>query len=124
MTPYNRSSPATTWVRIGSMTRLLNLACSASSSEVYAAVSSLNASSGSSAIRSMPPGPETLARFALAASIAAWPALIELMDRCWPWPPNAYTPSPRPPTTMTSARIASAARRWVSRRDASGVTRR
>ena len=35
MTPYSRSSPATTWVRIGSMTRLLNLAFSASSSDVY-----------------------------------------------------------------------------------------
>ena len=43
-----------------------------------------------------------------------------------PVPPGAkaHTPSPSPPKTTRNARSATAARRCVSRRDASGVTRR
>jgi len=41
-----------------------------------------------------------------------------------PWPPSTKTAAPRPPTTMTSESTATAARRCISRRALSGVTRR
>ena len=62
--------------------------------------------------------------FARALASASWPALTELMAPSWRWPPNAQTDIARLPTTTSSAMRAIAARRWVSRREASGVTRR
>ena len=84
---------------------------------------SRTASSRLSAMRSIP-GPDTRARLAFALSRASWPALTELIASCCRWPPNAQTDIARLPTTTSSAISAMAARRWVSRRLANGVTRR
>jgi hypothetical protein len=62
--------------------------------------------------------------FSLALSIAAWPALTELIAPDGVRPPKAHTDMARLPTTTRRAMSAIAARRCVSRREARGVTRR
>ena len=90
---------------------------------LYASVSRSRAWLGSSVTRSMP-GPMTWARSACAWSRAVWPALTELMASCWPRAAEGVDRQPEPTDDDDQARIARAARRCVSRREASGVTRR
>ena len=119
----SRSSPANVFARSGSrvaagtMPSAVPIAAQAFESSSYALA-------GSPSTRSTP-GAKTWLRLALIVSRAASAAATDERTLVPPVPPpKANRAVPNVTITRTKARIAIAARRWVSRFAAAGVTRR
>src|SRR5664280_917802 len=88
-----------------------------------ASLRSCSARAGSAAMRSVPLS-KTKRTSSRAVASACSPAVICGIWVVAPEPPITQRPTPRTATMPTNASTATAARRWDSRRDAAGVTRR